>query len=55
MIKYFVDIYKYTCNRYNKSEFYQFNLFTKDKKILINTRYKEELIKLFTDKGIEQM
>ena len=49
------DINKYTCNRYNKSEFYQFNLYLKDKKILINTRYKEELIELLKDRGIEQL
>lgn len=49
------DINKYACNRYNKSEFYQFNLYVKDKKILINTRYKEELITLLTDMGIEQV
>ena len=49
------DINKYACNRYNKSEFYQFNLHVNDKKILINTRYKEELITLLTNKCIEQV
>lgn len=33
------DVKKYTCNRYRKSVFYQFNLFIKGKKVLINTRY----------------
>lgn len=36
------DIDKYTCKRYKKSVFYQFELFINDKKILINTRYKDE-------------
>ena len=36
------DIEKYTCNQYGKSVFYQFHLFIKGKKLLINTRYKEE-------------
>ena len=40
------DITKYTCSRYKKSEFYQFVLFVKDKKILVNTRYKEEFEKI---------
>ncbi len=39
------DVEKYTCNRYKKSVFYQFKLFVNGKKILINTRYKEELEK----------
>ena len=36
------DVKKYTCNRYRKSVFYQFNLFINDRKVLINTRYKDE-------------
>lgn len=43
------DVEKYTCNRYKKSVFYQFNLFVNDKKILINTRYKEELEKILNN------
>ncbi|MBE6132426.1 MAG: hypothetical protein E7180_03420 [Erysipelotrichaceae bacterium] len=34
------DIKKYTCSRYRKSVFYQFNLFINDKKVLINTDIK---------------
>ena len=49
------DVKKYTCNRYRKSVFYQFNLFTKDKKVLINTRYKDEFEKVLKDKEIEQI
>ena len=42
----FKDIKNYTCKRYRKSEFYQFFVFCKEKKILINTRYKDDLEKL---------
>ena len=49
------DVKKYTCNRYRKSVFYQFNLFVNDKKILINTRYKDEFEKVLKDKKIEQI
>ena len=42
----FKDIKNYTCKRYRKSEFYQFLVFCKEKKILINTRYKDDLEKL---------
>ena len=49
------DVKKYTCNRYRKSVFYQFNLFIKDKKVLINTRYKDEFEKVLKDKNIEQI
>lgn len=48
------DIDKYTCNRYRKSVFYQFILFIKDKKVLINTRYKDEFEKVLKDNKIEQ-
>lgn len=47
------DIKNYTCNRYRKSLFYQFNLCTKDKRILVNTRYKEELEKILIANYIE--
>lgn len=40
------DIKNYNCKRYRKSEFYQFFVFCKEKKILINTRYKDDLEKL---------
>ena len=49
------DIEEYTCNRYNKSVFYQFNLFIKEKKILVNTRYKEEFEKILEDNKIYQI
>ena len=47
------DIEKYTCNRYRKSAFYQFDLFVKGKKILINTRYKEEFEQILINHNIE--
>jgi hypothetical protein len=49
------DIKKYTCSRYRKSVFYQFNLFINDKKVLINTRYKDEFEKVLKDYKIEQI
>ena len=49
------DIEKFACNRYRKSVFYQFNLFIKDKKVLINTRYKDEFEKVLKDNKIEQI
>ena len=42
----FKDIKTYNCKRYRKSEFYQFLVFCKEKKILINTRYRDDLEKL---------
>ena len=42
----FKDIKTYNCKRYRKSEFYQFLVFCKEKKILINTRCKDDLEKL---------
>lgn len=49
------DIEKYSCNRYRKTVFYQFNLFIKGKKILINTRYKDEFEKILKDWKIEEI
>ena len=49
------NIEKYTCKRYRKSVFYQFNLFIKDKRILVNTRYKDEFIKILEENNIEQI
>lgn len=49
------DVKKYTCNRYRKSVFYQFNLFINDRKVLINTRYKDEFEKVLKDNKIEQI
>ena len=42
----FKDIKTYNCKRYRKSELYQFLVFCKEKKILINTRYRDDLEKL---------
>ena len=39
----FKEIKSYNCTRYRKSEIYQFFVFCKGKKILINTRYKDDL------------
>lgn len=49
------DVKKYTCNRYRKSVFYQFDLFINNRKVLINTRYKDEFEKILKDKKIEQI
>ena len=49
------DVKKYTCSRYRKSVFYQFNLFINDKKVLINTRYKDEFEKVLKEYKIEQI
>lgn len=49
------DVNKYTCNRYRKSVFYQFNLFINNRKVLINTRYKDEFEKVLKDNKIEQI
>ena len=49
------DVKKYTCNRYRKSVFYQFNLFINNRKVLINTRYRDEFEKILKDKKIEQI
>lgn len=37
------NVKKYDCKRYRKTEIYQFILFENNKKILINTRFKDEL------------
>ncbi len=49
------DIEKYTCNRYRKSIFYQFNLFINDKKVLLNTRYKDELEIILRNNKVKQI
>ena len=48
------DIEKYTVKRYRKSVFYQFHLFINGKKILINTRYKDEFENVLKLKGLRQ-
>ena len=48
----FKDVRNYNCKRYRKSEFYQFLVFCKEKKILINTRYKDDLEVLLKNKTI---
>jgi hypothetical protein len=49
------DVEKYTCNRYKKSVFYQFTLFIKGKRVLVNTRYKEEFETILRENRIEQI
>ncbi len=44
------DIKTFSCKRYRKSQFYQFLIFTNNKKTLINTRYKDEVEKLLKNK-----
>lgn len=48
------DINNYSCHRYRKSVFYQFTLFIKDKKVLINTRYRDEFEKVLQNRGSQQ-
>ena len=48
------DIEKYTCKRYRKSVFYQFDLFINGKKTLTNTRYKDEFENILKLKGLRQ-
>ena len=48
------DVEKYTCKRYLKSVFYQFELLVKGKKILINTRFKNEFMEILSDNNIKQ-
>ena len=43
------DIKTYHCKRYGKSEFYQFSILGKDKKILIHTRYQDDFEKLLKE------
>ncbi len=46
------DIKTFSCKRYRKSEFYQFHIFTNNKKTLINTRFKDELEELLNNTKI---
>lgn len=39
-------VIKYTCKRYGKSVFYQFRLYTNKDSVLVNTRYKDEFVKI---------
>lgn len=48
------DIKTFSCKRYRKSQFYQFLIFTNNKKTLINTRYKNEFERILTDNKIKQ-
>ena len=50
----FKDIKTYNCKRYRKSEFYQFLVFCKEKKILINTRYKDDFIDILKENNINE-
>ena len=49
------DIEKYTCARYRKSVFYQFHFFVNGKKVLVNTRFKQELENILTNHTIKQV
>lgn len=49
------DIEKYTCSRYRKSVFYQFVLYAKDKKVLINTRFVDEFDRILKYNKIEKI
>lgn len=49
------DIKEYSCKKYRKSVFYQFYLFTENKKIVINTRYKDEFEKILKAHDINQV
>ncbi len=48
------DIKRYTCKRNRKTVFYQFSLYIKDKRIIVNTRYKEEFQEILRLNNIEQ-
>lgn len=43
------EITHYNYNRYGKSNFYQFDLFTKDQHILVTTRYKDDFEKVLME------
>ena len=49
------DVKQYTCKRYKKSKFWQFILYTNNKKILMNTRYKEEFEKILKQNKIKRI
>ena len=44
----------YTYKRYNKSVFYQFTFFTKKGRLMISTRYRDELISLLVKNNIHK-
>lgn len=46
------EIKYYTCKRYRKSVFYQFWLYLDGKKVLINTRYKDEFKEILNQNEI---
>lgn len=43
------DIISFSCKRYRKSVFYKFRLSTKEKRLMLSTRYKDEFIKLLEE------
>ena len=49
------DVKQYTCKRYKKSKFWQFTLYTNNKKNLINTRYKEEFEEILKQNKIKNI
>ena len=49
------DVKQYTCKRYKKFKFWQFTLYTNNKKNLINTRYKEEFEEILKQNKIKNI
>lgn len=49
------DVKQYTYKRYKKSKFWQFTLYTNNKKNLINTRYKEEFEEILKQNKIKNI
>ena len=49
------DVKQYTYKKYKKSKFWQFILYTNNKKILINTRYKEEFEEILKQNKIKRI
>lgn len=49
------DIKNFSCKRYLKSAFYQFYLYTKNKKVLVYTRYRDEFIQILRENNIKQI
>ena len=48
------DVKRYTCKRYKKSKFWQFTLYINNKKIVVNTRYKEKFEEILKENKIEK-
>ncbi len=48
------DIKYYTYKRYMKSVFYNFELYVKDKKVILSTRYRDEFEEILKGNNIEK-